>query len=442
VTLEALTTRLQELTKAGAVYGDRRVVTILLLGFASGLPLALTYGTLTFWLAEAGIDKAAIGFLALVGSAYAWKFLWAPAIDSLPLPLLSRWLGRRRGWLLLWQLGLIASIVALGFSHPADDLWRTAMLAVVVAFCSASQDIVIDAYRIESLDEQQQGAGAAVYVIGYRIAMLVSGAGALLIADSAGWTAAYVTMAVLMLVGVATVLFSPEPQTSAPPVQADGRRSLAEWLRIAVLQPFAEFLRRNGPTTAVLILLFIMFYKLGDALLGVMANPFYVELGFSATEVASVVKTFGLIATLAGGLLGGMLINARGIVPALWLCGLLQMVSNLMFAAQAHVGHSVPFLFLTIGLENLAGGMGTAAFVAYLSSLCNLRYTATQYALLTSFMAQTRTLLASGAGVLAESMDWVSFFVVTTLAAAPALGLLWWLTRRAAAPAPVVAEAG
>jgi MFS transporter, PAT family, beta-lactamase induction signal transducer AmpG len=442
VTLEALTTRLQELTKAGAVYGDRRVVTILLLGFASGLPLALTYGTLTFWLAEAGIDKAAIGFLALVGSAYAWKFLWAPAIDSLPLPLLSRWLGRRRGWLLLWQLGLIASIVALGFSHPADDLWRTAMLAVVVAFCSASQDIVIDAYRIESLDEQQQGAGAAVYVIGYRIAMLVSGAGALLIADSAGWTAAYVTMAVLMLVGVATVLFSPEPQTSAPPVQADGRRSLAEWLRIAVLQPFAEFLRRNGPTTAVLILLFIMFYKLGDALLGVMANPFYVELGFSATEVASVVKTFGLIATLAGGLLGGMLINARGIVPALWLCGLLQMVSNLMFAAQAHVGHSVPFLFLTIGLENLAGGMGTAAFVAYLSSLCNLRYTATQYALLTSFMAQTRTLLASGAGVLAESMDWVSFFVVTTLAAAPALGLLWWLTRRAAAPAPAVAEAG
>ncbi len=433
--------RLQEWARAGAVYRDPRVVRILLLGFASGLPLALTFGTLTFWLAQVGVDKAAIGFLALVGSAYAWKFLWSPVIDNLPLPWLTRRLGRRRGWLLVCQLALILSITALGMSDPAADLWRTALLAVLVAFCSASQDIVIDAYRIELLDQEQQGAGAAVYVIGYRIAMLVSGAGALLIADYAGWQAAYATMAALMLIGVATVLASPEPRVAAR-VEPEAGRSLAEWLRIAVVRPFAEFLRRNGALTAGLILLFIMFYKLGDALLGVMANPFYVELGFSATEVASVVKTFGLIATLAGGLLGGMLINARGILPALWFCGILQMLSNLMFAAQAEVGHSVAFLVLTIGLENLAGGMATAAFVAYLSSLCNLRYTATQYALLTSFMAQTRTLLASGAGVLAESMDWVSFFVVTTLAAAPALGLLWWLARRAGAPAPVVASAG
>jgi MFS transporter, PAT family, beta-lactamase induction signal transducer AmpG len=441
VTLEALTPRLQELARAGAVYRDRRVLAILLLGFASGLPLALTFGTLTFWLAEAGIDKAAIGFLALVGSAYAWKFLWAPAIDALPLPLLSRWLGRRRSWLLLWQIALILSIVALGFSHPADDLWRTAALAVLVAFCSASQDIVIDAYRIESLDEQQQGAGAAVYVIGYRIAMLVSGAGALVIADYAGWTAAYAAMAALMLVGVATVLVSPEPRSSIRP-QPEPRRAPGEWVRAAVIEPFAEFLRRNGLATAAVILLFIMFYKLGDAMLGVMANPFYVDLGFSKSEVASVVKTFGLIATLAGGFFGGMLINARGILPALWLCGILQMLSNLMFAVQAHVGHSVPVLVLTIGVENLAGGMATIAFVAYLSSLCNVHYTATQYALLTSFMAQTRTLLASGSGVLAESTDWVSFFVLTTLAAAPALALLWWLARRTAAPAPVAVEAG
>ena len=441
MTLEALTTRLQELARAGAVYRDRRVVAILLLGFASGLPLALTFGTLTFWLAEAGIDKAAIGFLALVGSAYAWKFLWAPAIDALPVPLLSRWLGRRRSWLLLWQIALILSIVALGFSHPADDLWRTATLAVLVAFCSASQDIVIDAYRIESLDEQQQGAGAAVYVIGYRVAMLVSGAGALLIAEYAGWTAAYAAMAALMLVGVATVLLSPEPQSSIRP-QPEPRRAPGDWVRAAVIEPLAEFLRRNGLATAAVILLFIMFYKLGDAMLGVMANPFYVDLGFSKSEVASVVKTFGLIATLIGGFCGGMLINARGILPALWLCGILQMVSNLMFAVQAHVGHSVAFLVVTIGVENLAGGMATIAFVAYLSSLCNVHYTATQYALLTSFMAQTRTLLASGSGVLAESTDWVSFFVLTTLAAAPALALLWWLARRTAAPAPVVVEAG
>jgi PAT family beta-lactamase induction signal transducer AmpG len=441
VTRAGLADRLQELARAGAVYRDPRVVAILLLGFASGLPLALTFGTLTFWLAQAGIDKGAIGLFALVGSAYAWKFVWSPAIDGLPLPWLTRRLGRRRGWLLLCQLALILSIAAMGMSDPAVGLWRTALLAILVAFWSASQDIVIDAYRIELLDEEQQGAGAAVYVIGYRVAMLVSGAGALLIADQAGWAAAYATMAALMLVGVATVLWSPEPLVSAQ-LQTEGRRTLSEWLRTSVVQPFAEFLRRNGSVTTALILLFIMFYKLGEALLGVMANPFYVEVGFSATEVASVVKTFGLVATLAGGLLGGMLINARGILPALWVCGILQMLSNLMFAAQAQVGHSVPFLFLTIGLENLSGGMATAAFVAFLSSLCNVRYTATQYALLTSFMAQTRTLLASGAGVLAESMDWVSFFVVTTIAAAPALALLWWLMRRNAVSTPVAIEAG
>ena len=372
MTFEGLAIRLRALARAGAAYRDPRIVRILLLGFASGLPLALTFGTLTFWLAQAGVDKASIGLFALVGIAYGCKFLWAPVIDHLPLPLLTRRLGRRRGWLLLCQLGLILSITAMGLSDPATNLGRTALLAVLVAFCSASQDIVIDAYRIEILDERRQGAGAAVIVVGYRIAMLVSGAGALLIADHASWSAAYATMAALMLVGVATVLSSPEPRVSVR-LQAEGRRSLAEWFATAVVQPFADFLHRNGPTTAALILLFIMFYKLGDALLGVMANPFYVELGFSATEVASVVKTFGLVATLAGGLLGGMLVNARGILPALWICGLLQMLSNLMFAAQAQIGHSVPFLVLTIGLENLAGGMATAAFVAYLSSLCNLR---------------------------------------------------------------------
>jgi PAT family beta-lactamase induction signal transducer AmpG len=432
--------RWKEFLRASAVYRDPRVVAILFLGFASGLPLALTFGTLTFWLAEAGVDKTAIGLFALVGIAYGWKFVWAPVIDRVPLPLLTPLFGRRRGWILLCQLALIASILALGGAHPAENLLATALLAVVVAFCSASQDIVIDAYRVELLEERQQGAGAALIVIGYRIAMLVSGAGALLIADQAGWFAAYAAMAALMLVGIATVLLSPEPEASALVRPAEGR-ALAERLREAVIEPFAEFLRRNGLVTAAVILLFIMFYKLGDALLGVMANPFYVELGFSKTEVASVVKTFGLIATLAGGLIGGMLINARGILPSLWVCAILQMASNLMFAAQAQVGHSVSFLTLTIGLENLAGGMGTAAFVAYLSSLCNVHYTATQYALLTSFMAQTRTVFASGGGALAESMDWVSFFLLTTAAAAPALAFLWWLSRRPApAPPPVAAR--
>ena len=432
--------RWRELRRAGAVYREPRIVAILFLGFASGLPLALTFGTLTFWLAEAGIDKTEIGLFALVGIAYGWKFIWAPVIDRLPLPLLTSLLGRRRGWILAWQLALIASILALGAADPAGSLAVTTLLAVLVAFCSASQDIVIDAYRVELFEERLQGAGAAMIVIGYRIGMLVSGAGALLIAEQVSWFAAYAVMAALMLVGVATVLLSPEPEASALVRPASRLQPLAARLHEAVIEPFAEFFRRNGPATAVVILLFIMFYKLGDALLGVMANPFYVELGFSKTEIASVVKTFGLFATLAGGLVGGLLINARGILPALWICGLLQMLSNLTFAAQAYVGHNVSFLVVTIGLENLAGGMATAAFVAYLSSLCNVRFTATQYALLTSFMAQTRTVLASGSGVLAEHMDWISFFVFTTAAAAPALVLLWWLARRVV-PAPIPAAA-
>jgi PAT family beta-lactamase induction signal transducer AmpG len=433
-------TRLKATAGALEVYGDRRVVAVLFLGFASGLPLALTFGTLTFWLAEAGIDKAAIGLFALVGIAYGWKFVWAPVVDHAPLPLLTRLFGRRRGWILLCQLGLVLSIAALGASEPAQNLWLTAALAVLVAFCSATQDIVIDAYRVEILEERQQGAGAAVIVIGYRIAMLVSGAGALFLAEFAGWLAAYATMAALMLVGVATVLLSPEPSGAAL-VQAP-RDAPASRLRHAVIEPFAEFLRRSGWTTALVILLFIMFYKLGDALLGVMANPFYVELGFSKSEVASVVKTFGLFATLGGGLLGGVLINRRGILPALWICGLVQILSNLMFALQAYAGHNVALLAVTIGLENVAGGMGTAAFVAYLSSLCNVHYTATQYALLTSFMAQTRTVLASGGGVLAESMDWISFFLFTTVAGLPALALLWWLARRTDAPRAAAVVAG
>lgn len=416
--------------RAGSVYRDRRVLAILLLGFASGLPLALTFGTLTFWLAEAGIEKGAIGLFALAGTAYGWKFVWAPLVDRLPLPGFTALLGRRRGWLLFFQLALILSILALGASDPGNSIALTAVLAVVVAFFSASQDIVIDAYRVEILEERQQGAGAAVIVIGYRVAMLVSGAGALFVAEFFGWFAAYASMAALLLIGVATTLLTPEPKGEPQTVPATASASSpAQRLRASVVEPFAEFLRRNGLGTALVILLFIMFYKLGDAMLGVMSNPFFVETGFSKDEVASVVKTFGFFATLGGGLIGGMLINARGIIPALWVCGILQMVSNLVFAAQAYVGHSVSFLALTIGVENLAGGMGTAAFVAYLSSLCNVHYTATQYALLTSFMAQTRTVLASGGGFIAESVDWISFFLITTVAAAPAFVFLWWLSH-------------
>lgn len=408
-----------------------RVLFVLVLGFASGLPLALTGATLTFWLAETGISKGSIGLFTLVGIAYGWKFVWAPAVDRLPIPLLTGWLGRRRGWLVLIQLALAGAIAALGLSRPAEALALTAGLAVLVAFLSASQDIVVDAWRIELLDERRQGAGAAMLVAGYRTAMLASGAGALLLAEAFGWSGAYGVMAILILAILVVLLVAAphEPQAPLAEAPAQAGRTLAV-LRANVVAPFVEFFGRIGWRTAILVLLFITFYKLGDAILGAMANPFYVELGFTKTEVAGIVKVYGLAATLIGGFVGGALCNARGIMPALWICGIAQLLSNLVFVAQAWVGHDVAMLTLTITLENLAGGMGTAAFVAYLSSLCNLAFTATQYALLSSFMAQARTVLSASSGFLAEDLGWIGFFLATAVAALPGLLLLVWLQRR------------
>jgi PAT family beta-lactamase induction signal transducer AmpG len=415
--------------KALRVYTEKPVLVVLALGFASGLPLALTGATLTFWLAEAEVEISVIGFFAWVGIAYGWKFLWAPVLDRLSLPLITSALGRRRGWLILIQVLLALAILALGRSDPSIDLGATVFWAVVVAFLSASQDIVIDAYRVEILEERQQGAGAAAVTVGYRVAMLASGAGALVLADQYGWLAAYAVMAALLAVGAAAVLLYGEPAGSAEAV-AGTRRDPAGWLKQAVVEPFAEFFARNGAGTAVLILLFIVLYKVGDALLGAITSPFYVSLGFAKPEVATIVKTYGLAATLAGVLAGGAVVRAVGLLRGLWVCGIAQMLSNLIYIAQVQAGHDPVMLTLTITVENLTGGMGTAAFVAYLSSLCNLNYTATQYALLSSFMAQARTLLAGFAGVIQQEVGWTQFFVFTTAAAVPALVLLLWLQRR------------
>lgn len=414
-----------------AVYREWPLPWVFLLGFASGLPLALTGATLTFWLSEAGADISVIGFFAWVGLAYGWKFLWSPLLDRLNLPGLTRALGRRRGWLVLIQALLILAIVMLGMSDPRVDLWTTALWAVVVAFLSASQDIVIDAFRVEILEERQQGAGAAAVTIGYRIAMFASGAGALLLAEWYGWQAAYLVMAVAMLIGVVAVLAIAEPEGSAAAV-AQTRGDLPGWLRQAVAEPFVDFFARNGIATALLILLFIMLYKLGDALLGALTSPFYVTLGFQKPEVAGIAKSWGLVATLLGVFLGGAVVRRLGLLPALLVCGVAQMVSNLVYVVQYQVGHDLGMLTVTISVENITGGMGTAAFVAYLSSLCNLNYTATQYALLSSFMAQARTFLSGFAGVLQAELGWVQFILLTTAAALPALVLLAWLHRRAA----------
>jgi PAT family beta-lactamase induction signal transducer AmpG len=427
-----------------AVYREPPVLVVLVLGFASGLPLALTGATLTFWVSEAGVDITLIGLLAWVGLAYSWKFLWSPAIDRLPLPFLTRALGRRRAWLLVIQVLLVLAILKLGLSDPAVDLGAMAFWAVIVAFLSASQDIVIDAYRVEILDEPQQGAGAAAITLGYRIAMFVSGAGALVLAQWYGWFAAYAGMAAMVVIGLIAALLYGEPRVSAA-VMARTERDPVGWFRQAVLEPFGEFFARNGALTAVVILLFIMLYKLGDALLGALTSPFYVELGFQKTEIATIAKSWGLVATLVGVLLGGAVVRSQGILRGLVICGIVQMVSNLIYIAQFHAGHDLRMLSVTITVENLSGGMGTAAFVAYLSALCNVSYTATQYALLSSFMAQARTFLSGFSGLLQKSLGWPDFILLTTVAAIPALLLLWWLQRRGvrtgdmAAPQPGIA---
>lgn len=399
------------------------MLAILVMGFASGLPLALTGATLAVWMRQDGVSLTAIGLFALVGIAYNVKFLWAPVIDRAPLPWLGARFGRRRAWTLALQGALLLAILALGASDPARAPYATAAAAVVVAFLSASQDVVIDAFRVELLDEREQGAGAAATQIGYRLGMVASGAGALYLAEFFGWATAYAAMALFLLPAMLVVALTPEPREPAPAAAASGRG----WLREAFLEPLADLARRAHWAP---ILVFVVLFKLGDALAGVMTSAFYVDMGFTRIEIANVSKVFGVGATIVGVIAGGALVYRLGVMRALLLTGVLQMLSNLMFAAQALVGHSVPMLMLTIGVENLTGGMGSAAFVAYLSSLCSLAYTATQYALLSSLAAVARTTLSSVGGALAQALGWIPFFALSTLAAAPGLILLLWLMRR------------
>jgi len=408
------------------LYLQPRLLFVCVMGFASGLPLALSSATLFFWLAEAGVTLTAIGLFALVGTPYNFKFLWAPLIDRVPLPLLTRMLGRRRSWMLLIQIGLMLSIAVLGFSSPETTPLLTAVCALAVAFFSASQDIVIDAYRIEILDPDEQGAGAAMTQAGYRLGAIVAGAGALFLADQIDWSLVYVIMAALVTVGMAAAIFAPDPQKR----ESGGDLATPHTgLRAMVIDPFVEFFQRNGLPTACIILAFILLYKLGDAYAGVMAYPFYYEMGFTKSEVATVSKIFGVGATIIGVFVGGLIVKRYGVMPSLLGCGLLQMLSNLMYAAQAQVGHDVEFLYFTIGIENLSGGMGSSAFVAYLSLLCNIRYTGTQFALFTSFMAFGRTLLSTSSGWVVEWIGWFDFFLVSTVVALPGLLLLLWMLR-------------
>ena len=426
--------------EALTVYLERRLLIIFAMGFASGLPLALSGATLAIWLTEAGVGLTAIGLFAAVGTPYSVKFLWAPLIDRVPLPLLAPRLGRRRSWMVLIQLMLMAAIAVLGFTRPQEAPLVTAFCALLVAFLSASQDVVIDAYRIEILTPEQQGAGAAATQAGYRMGMIASGAGALfLVHGGLDWSLVYAAMAVLLAAGLVVALCAPEPpESEAEPEASPSAAGFGSRLKDMVADPFAEFFARNGVQTALLILVFILLYKLGDAFAGVMANPFYVRIGFSLGEIAAVSKVFGIVATLVGVLLGGLVVARYGVLWSLFGCGIAQMLSNLMFAAQAAIGPDVGFLMLTIGIENLTGGMGSAAFVAYLSLLCNTAYTGTQYALFSSFMAVGRTWLSASSGWVADQTDWVTFFILSTVIALPGLVMAIWMVKRL----PMSAQSG
>ncbi len=432
-----MTARINSWRAALLVYRDRRLLFILLMGFASGLPLLLTLSTLSYWLASVGVDKTAIGLFALVGLPYGVKFLWAPVLDHLRVPWLSARLGRRRAWALVIQAALVVAILALGWTDPSVAPWTTAAAAFVVAIFSASQDIVIDAYRIEILAAHEQGAGAAATQTGYRVGLLLAGAGAIALSDFVGWPVVFAALAGLVACTMVVVLLAPRPGVESEferagklTAEPGAGPSRADWFETAVVAPLADILRRPG---WLAILAFVLLYKFGDAIGGVMANPFYVEIGFTGIEIAGVTKVFGMIATLLGVFAGGLLVARYGVFRALLVGGILQAASNLLFAAQAAIGPDVSFLAVTIGADNFTGGLGSAAFVAYLSGLCNVAFTGTQYALLTSFMAAGRTVLSSGGGWLADQMDWIMFFVLTTGLAVPGLLLLLILMRLPAA---------
>lgn len=415
---------------AAKIYADRRMPVMLAFGFSSGFPLLLVGSTLTVWLQESRIPYALIGLFSLARMPYGFKWIWSPLIDRIRLPLFER-LGRRRGWALFIQLCMLAAILAMSAVNPAEHTAWMALLALIVAGCSASQDIVLDAYRIDSFETAEQGAGSAVFVLGYRIGMLFSGAFALWLTAYLNWQQVYIVMALGALVGIVTVLLAKEPykdrayreEREKLPFKPRLRRFLKE----SVYEPFKDFTRHHRWG---LILLFILLYRLSDEYKAPMAFVFYKDMGFSNAQIAYVSKIYGMLATIAGGLLGGIYIKRNGLPKALVLFGVLQGVTNLVYIGQAYAGDNVYTLSLTICMDNLAAGMGTTALVAYMASLCNVAYSATQYALLSSLMSLPRDIFASTSGVLADHVSWPLFFLIASLMVLPGLFLLAYMIKK------------
>ena len=413
---------------------------MLALGFSAGLPYLLVFGTLSFWLREAGIDRKTIGLISGVALAYAFKWTWSPLVDRLRLPLIGQ-LGRRRSWLLFAQIGVMAGLAGIAVSDPKQSLSWVVGCALLVAFASATQDIALDAFRIESADQSQQAALAASYQAGYRLAMMWASAGVLWIAaraevanpqnyDATAWRLAYGVMAASVLVGMLTTVYAKEPATA---VDLRTPQSFDTWVKDAVIEPFAEFFKRNG-RHAVLILLLIGCYRISDIVMGVMANAFYVDMGYSKLEVANVTKIYGLAMTLLGAFVGGALApqlgaGSKGVMRLMMLGAVLSGATNLLFAWLSARGHDVAALTAVVSADNLAGGLASAAFIAYLSSLTNVQYTATQYALFSSLMHLLPNALALNSGYFVDSHGYSNFFTGTALLGLPVLILVWWAAR-------------
>lgn len=416
------------------VYAEPASLRMLALGFSAGLPLLLVLGTLSFWLREAGINRTTIGYLSWVALAYAFKWMWSPLVDRMPLPLLTRALGRRRSWLLLSQLMIMGGLVGMALSDPLTALNPIIWCALAVAFGSATQDIALDAFRIESADTDHQAALAATYQTGYRLAMIWAGAGALWLAARVqgqvegymqqAWQVAYLVMAASMLVGMVTVLCSREPNPAPLPPS----KGLMDWLRGALVAPFADFIRRYR-WQAALVLSLIAVYRISDVVMGIMANPFYVDMGFSKDEVAAVTKVFGVVMTLLGAFVGGAMAMRWGVMRVLMLGAVLSAASNLLFAWLSTRGHDLTGLTLVVSADNLAGGIASAAFIAYLSSLTNVQYSATQYALFSSMMMLAPKWLAGFSGQFVDAYGYVHFFVGTACLGLPVLVLVALASR-------------
>ncbi|MBF0227076.1 MAG: AmpG family muropeptide MFS transporter [Desulfobacterales bacterium] len=387
---------------------SRRMVVSLLMGFSCGVPLLLTMGVLQAWMKQENIDITKIGLISLVQIPYTWKFLWAPIFDRFIPP----FLGRRRGWLIVAQLFLMISIAGLGFADPGRNLWITVLAAILVAFFSASQDIVVDAYRREDLSDNELGLGSSMYIYGYRVGMLLASGGGFILADIISFSNVYLVMALCILPGILTTIFTTEPKILV---------SVPKNFQEAVIQPLYEYFTRKD---ALWILAFILFYKIGDAMASTMTTPFYLEIGFSNTEIGAVVKLFGFWATIAGISIGGLLMLKLGIYPSLWIFGLLQAASTACFAVLAHIGYNITLLSAVISFENITSGMGTSAYVAFMASITNKKFTATQYALLTSLMGIPRVLLSAPTGYIAKDIGWENFFIFCTLVAVPGMLLL------------------